>query len=75
MTAPVSAALRPRRSRATAAPFAATLVALLAAGQINTVAAQEDRPVVVASKPFAESFILAEVFAQLLEARGFTVDR
>jgi osmoprotectant transport system permease protein len=32
-------------------------------------------PVVVASKPFGESFILAEVFAQLLERRGFTVDR
>lgn len=38
-------------------------------------AAQEARPVVVASKPFAESFVLAEMFAQLLEARGFTVDR
>lgn len=32
-------------------------------------------PVVVASKPFGESFILAELFAQLLERRGFTVDR
>jgi osmoprotectant transport system permease protein len=31
--------------------------------------------VVVASKPFAESFLLAEMFAQLLEARGFVVDR
>ncbi|HEX7335832.1 MAG TPA: glycine betaine ABC transporter substrate-binding protein [Gemmatimonadales bacterium] len=33
------------------------------------------RPVVVASKPFGESFLLAEMFAQLLEARGFEVDR
>ncbi|MEP6905633.1 MAG: glycine betaine ABC transporter substrate-binding protein, partial [Gemmatimonadales bacterium] len=33
------------------------------------------RPVVVASKPFGESFILAELFAQLLERRGFKVDR
>lgn len=33
------------------------------------------RAVVVASKPFAESFILAEMFAQLLEARGYPVDR
>lgn len=33
------------------------------------------RPVVVASKPFGESFILAEMFAQLLEARGLPVDR
>jgi osmoprotectant transport system permease protein len=32
-------------------------------------------PVVVGSKPFAESLILAEVFAQLLEARGVPVDR
>ena len=31
--------------------------------------------VIVASKPFGESFILAEMFAQLLEARGFRVDR
>jgi osmoprotectant transport system permease protein len=36
---------------------------------------QGDSPVVVASKPFGESFILAELFAQLLERRGFTVDR
>lgn len=34
-----------------------------------------DRPVVIASKPFAESYILAEMFAQLLEARGVRVDR
>jgi len=33
------------------------------------------RPVVVASKPFGESYILAEMFAQLLEARGIAVDR
>ena len=33
------------------------------------------RPIAVASKPFGESFLLAEMFAQLLEARHFTVDR
>ena len=33
------------------------------------------RPVIVASKPFGESYILAEIFAQLLEARGIRVDR
>jgi osmoprotectant transport system permease protein len=33
------------------------------------------RPVVVASKPFGESYLLAEMFAQLLEARGFAVER
>jgi osmoprotectant transport system permease protein len=34
-----------------------------------------ERPIVVASKPFGESYILCEMFAQVLEARGFRVDR
>jgi osmoprotectant transport system permease protein len=34
-----------------------------------------DRPVVVASKPFGESYLLAELFAQLLEARSIGVSR
>jgi len=34
-----------------------------------------DRAVIIASKPFAESYVLAEMFAQLLEARGVRVDR
>jgi osmoprotectant transport system permease protein len=33
------------------------------------------RPIVIASKPFGESYLLAEMFAQLLEARGFQVTR
>jgi osmoprotectant transport system permease protein len=33
------------------------------------------RPVVVASKPFGESYLLAEMFAQLLEARSIGVSR
>lgn len=33
------------------------------------------RPIVVASKPFGESYLLGEMFAQILEARGFKVDR
>lgn len=32
-------------------------------------------PVVVASKPFGESYLLAEMFAQLLESRGIVVER
>jgi osmoprotectant transport system permease protein len=36
---------------------------------------QRDRPVVVASKPFGESYLLAEMFAQLLESRGISVER
>jgi osmoprotectant transport system permease protein len=35
----------------------------------------EVRPIIVASKPFGESYLLAEMFAQLLEARGFKADR
>jgi osmoprotectant transport system substrate-binding protein/osmoprotectant transport system permease protein len=38
-------------------------------------AQHENRPVIVASKPFGESYLLAEMFSQLLESRGFTVDR
>jgi osmoprotectant transport system permease protein len=37
--------------------------------------ANAPRPVIVGSKPFGESYILAEMFAQLLEARGFAVER
>jgi len=33
------------------------------------------RSVVVASKPFGESYLLCEMFAQLLESRGMTVER
>lgn len=37
--------------------------------------AGQTRPIVVASKPFGESYLLEEMFAQLLEARGFAVVR
>jgi osmoprotectant transport system permease protein len=41
-----------------------------------TAAAQSvERPVVIASKPFGESYLLAEMFAQLLESRGLRVER
>lgn len=40
-----------------------------------TAAQPLDRAVVVASKPFGENYILAEMFAQLLEEEGFSVDR
>ena len=48
---------------------AALLVSMLQA------TAPPQRPVVVASKPFGESYVLAEIFSQLLEARGLRVDR
>src|SRR3954449_2223374 len=35
----------------------------------------QTRPIVVASKPFGESYLLAEMFAQLLESRGIEVVR
>jgi osmoprotectant transport system permease protein len=53
---------------------AAALIALsggLGAQQSTT----SSRPVVVASKPFGESYLLAELFAQVLEARGIAVER
>jgi osmoprotectant transport system permease protein len=34
-----------------------------------------DKPIVVASKPFGESYLLCEMFSQLLEQHGFAVDR
>ena len=41
----------------------------------STTAPTVTRPVVVASKPFGESYLLAEMFAQLLESKGFEVER
>ena len=52
----------------------ALAVALLACSP-GRVTPQGNRAVVIASKPFAESYLLAEMFAQLLEARGIPVDR
>ncbi len=45
------------------------------AGRDSAAAEPSRAPVVIASKPFAESYVLAEMFAQLLEARGMAVDR
>lgn len=41
----------------------------------NVGAAYSDAPVIVASKPFGESYLLCEMFAQLLEAHGIAVTR
>lgn len=57
------------------------LLALAGAASLGSAAgAQQTRdhsaaPVVVASKPFGESYLLAELFAQLLEANRIAVDR
>ncbi|MFP3948160.1 MAG: glycine betaine ABC transporter substrate-binding protein [Longimicrobiales bacterium] len=48
----------------------------LSGQQTGTTRGQDpERPVVVASKPFGESYLLGEMFAQLLEDRGLAVDR
>jgi osmoprotectant transport system permease protein len=57
---------------------ALTLMVLLSLGGSGLHAQQtgaDQRRVVIASKPFGESYILAEMFAQLLEARGIPVER
>jgi len=47
----------------------------LAPPGVRAAPAQNPRPVIVASKPFGESYLLAEMFAQLLEARGIPAER
>ena len=53
------------------------LIAMMigAATPVALIAQRQDAAVVVASKPFGESYLLAEMFSQLLESRGFKVDR
>ena len=51
------------------------LLALLTGTPAASGSSPQPRRLIVASKPFGESFLLAEMFAQLLEARGFQVDR
>lgn len=51
----------------------ALLLALSVAGRAR--AQDWTGPIVVGSKPFGESYLLSEMFAQLLEARGFTAER
>jgi osmoprotectant transport system permease protein len=65
------------RLRARSIPFGLLLplATAFSDSKLEAQTRQENSSVVVASKPFGESFILAELFAQLLERRGFTVDR
>lgn len=51
------------------------LLALLTTFSVSSARVPDVRPIIVASKPFGESYLLAEMFAQLLEARGFKVER
>ncbi|MGE0361807.1 MAG: glycine betaine ABC transporter substrate-binding protein [Vicinamibacterales bacterium] len=65
--------------RRVAAAIGAVVVGLLAAvplaAQPPASSGPDARPVVVGSKPFGESYLLAEIFAQILEARGLPVTR
>jgi len=65
--------------RRVAAAIGAVVVGLLAAAplaaQPPATSGPAARPVVVGSKPFGESYLLAEIFAQILEARGLPVTR
>ena len=58
-----------------AASLFALLALCLASGVVPARSSAQLPPVVVASKPFGESFLLAEMFAQLLESRGIAVER
>lgn len=49
--------------------------ACLLVAALGSVAAAQAASVVVASKPFGESYLVCELFAQLLEAHGIAVDR
>ncbi len=57
------------------APLFALLALCLVSGVVPVRSSAQRPPVVVASKPFGESFLLAEMFAQLLESRGVAVER
>jgi len=62
-------------NRMSAIMIGLTAMMIGGANPVVLVAQAQDRPVVVASKPFGESYLLAEMFSQLLESRGFKVDR
>jgi glycine betaine/choline ABC-type transport system substrate-binding protein len=58
------------RARVTAIVFCFAFVAGVAGAQQSS-----RKSVIVASKPFGESFLLAEMFAQALEQKGIAVER
>jgi osmoprotectant transport system permease protein len=56
--------------------FAPSIAAQSISAQSTVPRAPEGNPrIVVASKPFGESYLLCEMFSQLLESHGFSVDR
>ena len=81
MTASLTVAKRARALRRSAGWRTALMVAVLGVFSQRSLGAQPARgaarqpTIVVASKPFGESFLLCELFAQLLESRGIAVER
>jgi osmoprotectant transport system permease protein len=67
--------MRPVSRVATALALGAAMIAVLPVALDAQAPIGDVRPVVVGSKPFGESYLLAEIFAQLLEARGLAVSR
>jgi osmoprotectant transport system permease protein len=64
-----------RGRRRAAAWFVVVIACVLALPPARAQQTAATRPVIVGSKPFGESYLLAELFAQILEARGLTVTR
>ena len=77
-TAPATPYVAELLARAGSSRCSDWLPALIVLGLVPVPAARSRTrgvPSIVASKPFGESYILAEMFAQLLEAHGIRVDR
>jgi osmoprotectant transport system permease protein len=62
-------------TRRFAASAILTLLTLITAAPAVGQVSKDVAPIVVASKPFGESYLLAEMFAQLLEREGLPVKR
>lgn len=58
-------------------PWSALIATISAVALSQSMTAQSpmDKRVIVASKPFAESYLLCEMLSQLLEQHGFSVER
>jgi osmoprotectant transport system substrate-binding protein len=70
-------ATAPAGQSATAAPVpdATTAATTAPAGAATTAPAADGTPIKIGSKNFTEMYIMGELYAQLLEANGFTVER
>jgi osmoprotectant transport system substrate-binding protein len=74
-TAPAAATAAPKAA-ATTAPVAATAAPAAATSPAAAAKpATSGAPIKIGSKDFTEQFILGEIYAQLLEANGFKVER